>query len=92
MAGSGSAVLKRSDADYGQFVASRGADNETPVQAAQRETQEEAGITGELLQLDFQRSKIREARPRTIQDGCPHLRGPGLAGIRAMAKASASES
>jgi len=45
MAGSGFAVLKRSDADCGRLVAGRGAGNETPVQAALRETQEEVGIT-----------------------------------------------
>ena len=46
------AVLKRSDAGYWQFVAGGGEDDETPVQAAQRETGEEIGITGELMRLD----------------------------------------
>ncbi len=46
------AVLKRSDADYWQFVAGGGEDGETPIEAAQRETQEEVGITGDLIQLD----------------------------------------
>ena len=46
------AVLKRSDADYWQFVAGGGEDGETPIQAAQRETKEEVGITGDLTQLD----------------------------------------
>ena len=46
------AVLKRSDADYWQFVAGGGENGETPVQAAQREIKEEVGIAGELLQLD----------------------------------------
>ena len=46
------AVLKRSDADYWQFVAGGGKTGETPIQAAQRETQEEVGIAGEIIQLD----------------------------------------
>ena len=46
------AVLKRSDADYWQFVAGGGEDGETPIEAAQREIQEEVGITGDLIQLD----------------------------------------
>ena len=46
------AVLKRSDADYWQFVAGGGEDDETPIAAAQRDSQEEVGITGELIQLD----------------------------------------
>jgi dATP pyrophosphohydrolase len=46
------AVLKRSDADYWQFVAGGGEDGETPIQAAQRETKEEIGITGDFMQLD----------------------------------------
>lgn len=46
------AVLKRSDADYWQFVAGGGEDNETPIQAAKREAEEEIGITGELATLD----------------------------------------
>ena len=46
------AVLRRSDADYWQFVAGGGEDGETPIQAAQRETKEEVGITGDLTQLD----------------------------------------
>lgn len=46
------AVLKRKDADYWQFVAGGGDDRETPAQAAQRETEEEIGITGELMRLD----------------------------------------
>jgi dATP pyrophosphohydrolase len=46
------AVLKRSDADYWQFVAGGGEDGETPVQAAQRETKEEVGIVGDLTKLD----------------------------------------
>ena len=46
------AMLKRSDATYWQFVAGGGEDQETPEEAAQRETKEEVGIDGELLQLD----------------------------------------
>ncbi|MGB2896711.1 MAG: NUDIX pyrophosphatase [Anaerolineales bacterium] len=46
------AVLKRSDADYWQFVAGGGEEGETPIQATQRETLEEIGITGDLTQLD----------------------------------------
>lgn len=46
------AVLKRSDADYWQFVAGGGEDSETPVAAAQRESMEEVGISGEVIELD----------------------------------------
>ena len=46
------AILKRSDADYWQFVAGGGENEETPVQAAQREAQEEVGISREMMQLD----------------------------------------
>ena len=46
------AVLKRSDAGYWQFVAGGGEDGEAPVQAAQRETKEEVGISGDLTPLD----------------------------------------
>ena len=46
------AVLKRSDAAYWQFVAGGGEDDETPVQAAQRETEEEINVVGELMPLD----------------------------------------
>ena len=46
------AVLKRSDADYWQFVAGGGEDDEMPITAAQRETQEEIGATGDIIQLD----------------------------------------
>jgi dATP pyrophosphohydrolase len=46
------AVLRRRDADYWQFVAGGGEDDETPVQAAQRESAEEIGIPGDLIRLD----------------------------------------
>jgi 8-oxo-dGTP pyrophosphatase MutT (NUDIX family) len=46
------AVLKRSDAEYWQFVAGGGEDDESPLQGARRESKEEVGIVGELLQLD----------------------------------------
>jgi dATP pyrophosphohydrolase len=46
------AVLKRSDADYWQFVAGGGEDGETPEQAAQRETEEETGLVSTLAPLD----------------------------------------
>jgi len=46
------AVLKRSDADYWQFVAGGGEDSETPIEAAQRETKEEVGIVGDVTQID----------------------------------------
>ena len=39
------ALFKRSDASYWQGVAGGGEDEETPLQAAQRETYEEAGIS-----------------------------------------------
>ncbi len=51
-AGSEFAVLKRSDADYWQFVAGGGEDGETPEQAAQRETEEETGLINTLAALD----------------------------------------
>ncbi len=46
------AVLKRKDENYWQFVAGGGENLETIIEAARRETQEEIGITGELLKLD----------------------------------------
>lgn len=46
------AVLKRKDADCWQFVAGGGESGESPVQAAQRETSEEVGITADLIALD----------------------------------------
>jgi dATP pyrophosphohydrolase len=46
------AVLKRSDADYWQFIAGGGEDAETPLQAARRETEEEIGVVGEVVALD----------------------------------------
>jgi dihydroneopterin triphosphate diphosphatase len=51
-AGTEFAVVKRSDANYWQFVAGGGEDGETPEQAAERETREEAGIAGEVVPLD----------------------------------------
>lgn len=48
------AVLKRTDAEYWQFVAGGGEDRETPLEAASRETEEELGITssGRIMPLD----------------------------------------
>ena len=48
------AVLRRSDADYWQFVAGGGEDVESAVEAARRETEEELGIPAndDLIQLD----------------------------------------
>ena len=48
------AVFKRSDDDYWQFVAGGGEDDETPLQAAQREMEEEVGIVDDvnLMPLD----------------------------------------
>ena len=40
------AVLRRSDAGLWQFVAGGGEDDETPLQAAKRETSEEIGLSG----------------------------------------------
>jgi dATP pyrophosphohydrolase len=49
------AVLRRTDTGYWQFVAGGGEDEESPVQAAKRETKEEIGIDprGRLLRLNF---------------------------------------
>jgi dATP pyrophosphohydrolase len=48
------ALLKRSDEGYWQAIAGGGEDEETPLEAARREANEEAGIpqTAEFLQLD----------------------------------------
>jgi dATP pyrophosphohydrolase len=48
------ALFKRSDAGYWQAIAGGGEDNETPLEAAKRETFEEAGIAREsdFIQLD----------------------------------------
>ena len=48
------ALLKRSDQGFWQAIAGGGEDDETPFEAARRETNEESGIppTAEFLQLD----------------------------------------
>ena len=48
------ALLKRSDAGYWQAVAGGGENNESPLEAAQRETHEETGLAKDsfFLQLD----------------------------------------
>ena len=48
------ALLKRSDAGWWQAIAGGGEDSETPLEAARRETREEAGISSpaQFLQLD----------------------------------------
>jgi dATP pyrophosphohydrolase len=48
------AVLKRSDADYWQFIAGGGEEGETPDEAARREAMEEAGVpnSAPLVHLD----------------------------------------
>ncbi len=48
------ALLKRSDAGWWQAIAGGGEDDETPLEAARRETREEAGISSRahFLQLD----------------------------------------
>ena len=51
-AGQEFAVLRRSDSGNWQFPAGGGEVGETPVQAAHRETQEEIGISGNLIELD----------------------------------------
>lgn len=43
------AVFKRSDAGYWQLIAGGGEEGETPIQAAQREAQEEAGVSVKSL-------------------------------------------
>ena len=48
------AVFRRSDGEYWQFIAGGGEDRETPLQAAKREANEEAGIAldAEYVPLD----------------------------------------
>lgn len=48
------AVTKRSDMDAWQFLSGGGEDNETPIEAARREANEEGGVPDDLefLQLD----------------------------------------
>jgi dATP pyrophosphohydrolase len=47
------AVFRRSDVGWWQFVAGGGEDEETPLQAAQRETSEEIGVAnGSFMPLD----------------------------------------
>ena len=56
------AVLKRSDAGWWQFVAGGGEDDETPLQAAVRETKEEIGVAGVgLMKLDSCNTVPKEA-------------------------------
>jgi len=56
------AVLKRSDTDTWQFASGGGEDDETPIQAAQRETWEEVSIRadGKLLALDSMTSITKD--------------------------------
>ncbi len=42
-------ILKRSDADYWQFIAGGAEDEETPLEVAKREAFEEAGLENTLL-------------------------------------------
>jgi dihydroneopterin triphosphate diphosphatase len=51
-------ALRRSDGDWWQWVAGGGEDDESPTEAALRETQEETGLTGSLHQLTSE-SRIR---------------------------------
>jgi len=48
------ALLRRADADFWQGIAGGGEDNETPLEAAKRETYEESGIpsTSDFMKLD----------------------------------------
>ncbi len=48
------ALLKRSDVGYWQAIAGGGEDNQTPIEAARRETHEETGLPQDspFLQLD----------------------------------------
>jgi dATP pyrophosphohydrolase len=46
------AILKRKDDGCWQFVAGGGEGEESALEAARRETQEEIGLTGEMLKLD----------------------------------------
>ena len=46
------AVLRRADLGWWHFVAGGGEDQETPLQAARRETREEIGLDGDLTPLD----------------------------------------
>ncbi len=62
------AVLKRSDASYWQFVAGGGENDETPAQAATRETEEEIGITGELAP-----ARLFLDRPKELLCRCQFL-------------------
>ena len=57
------AVLKRADAGWWQFVSGGGEDEETPLEAAERELEEELGIKarGRLFQLDTVSSVPKDA-------------------------------
>lgn len=45
-------LFRRTDSDYWQFIAGGGEDNETPLEAAKRETHEEVGVeAGKIQQL-----------------------------------------
>lgn len=61
-AGTEFAVLKRADLGWWQFVSGGGEDNETPLEAAERETAEELGLAarGRLRPLDSTASIPRE--------------------------------
>jgi dATP pyrophosphohydrolase len=54
------ALLRRADLGWWHFVAGGGEDDETPLQAARRETREETGLDGELMPLDCRSSVPKE--------------------------------
>lgn len=70
-AGAEYAVLKRADLGWWQFVSGGGEGDETPIQAAERETAEELGISaqGMLLRLDSMATVPGEAFSASRQWG-----------------------
>lgn len=67
------ALLRRSDAGYWQFVAGGGQDDETPLEAALRETWEEAGLS-----TDSKFIELEALAMLPVVDVCGFLWGPDV--------------
>lgn len=52
------AIFRRTDAGYWQGIAGGGEDNETPLESARREAQEEAGISAESRYVPLNSSSV----------------------------------
>lgn len=69
-------IFKRSDEGYWQFIAGGGEDNESAMQAAKRESFEEAGISSESEYLDLNFKEMLR-----VEDVRGYLWGPDVTKI-----------